>query len=73
MRKRLYKPHRGAWRSEGTHDHSNRCCLPYADMGDMSRPIEQQIPRRAFARRGIVRENIGERTALSGCHQVMDA
>ena len=24
-------------------------------------------------RRGIVRENIGERTALSGCHQVMDA
>ena len=23
--------------------------------------------------RGIVRENIGERTGLSGCHQVMDA
>ena len=27
----------------------------------------------AELRRGIVRENIGERTALSGCHQVMDA
>ena len=33
----------------------------------------KQIPRRAFARRGIVRENIGERTVLSGWHQVMDA
>lgn len=31
----------------------------------------KQIPRHIW--RGIVRENIGERTALSGCRQVMDA